>query len=198
MHRRERQASRLPRPHGCLRGNLTEAKILRVAVEDGRTETLLSLPFDEVGSVATFPDGRRFVATVLPVSIGCVGYRQFRWDRCACESGEDEVTALDGAGGEDRLMSRAVTSRVFSSSHRVFTAAITDVGRRNGNVLGPVPDRQSKIFLALHNRNELQSSLRVLAVRQTRPSSAVSDHPGASPTGTVVISVRSGTRTNAA
>jgi hypothetical protein len=43
---------------------ITEATILRVAVEDGRTETLLSLPFDEVGSVAMFPDGRRFVATV--------------------------------------------------------------------------------------------------------------------------------------
>jgi Tol biopolymer transport system component/DNA-binding winged helix-turn-helix (wHTH) protein len=43
---------------------VTEAKILRVAVEGGAMETLLPLPFDEVGSIAMFPDGRRFVASV--------------------------------------------------------------------------------------------------------------------------------------
>jgi Tol biopolymer transport system component/DNA-binding winged helix-turn-helix (wHTH) protein len=43
---------------------ITEAKIFRVAVNGGATETLLPLPFDEVGSVAMFPDGRRFVASV--------------------------------------------------------------------------------------------------------------------------------------
>ena len=43
---------------------LTEAKILRVPVDGGELEALLTLPFEEVGSVAMFPDGRRFVATV--------------------------------------------------------------------------------------------------------------------------------------
>jgi Tol biopolymer transport system component len=43
---------------------MTEARILRVPVDGGTPETLLSLPFDEVGSMAMFPDGRRFVASV--------------------------------------------------------------------------------------------------------------------------------------
>jgi Tol biopolymer transport system component len=43
---------------------LTEAKILRVPVRGGTPETLLSLPFDEVGSVAMFPDAQRFVCAV--------------------------------------------------------------------------------------------------------------------------------------
>jgi Tol biopolymer transport system component len=43
---------------------LTEAKILRVAATGGPPEVLLSLPFDEIGGVAMFPDGRRFVASV--------------------------------------------------------------------------------------------------------------------------------------
>ena len=43
---------------------ITEAKILRVPVSGGPPETVLSLPFDEVGSVTMFPDGRRFVVTV--------------------------------------------------------------------------------------------------------------------------------------
>jgi Tol biopolymer transport system component len=43
---------------------LTDAKILRVPVDGGPPETLLLLPFDEVGSIAMFPDGRRFVVSV--------------------------------------------------------------------------------------------------------------------------------------
>jgi Tol biopolymer transport system component len=43
---------------------ITEAKILRIAVEGGAMQTLMTLPFDEVGSIAMFPDGRRFVASV--------------------------------------------------------------------------------------------------------------------------------------
>jgi hypothetical protein len=33
-------------------------------VNGGQPETILSLPFEEIGSVAMFPDGRRFVASV--------------------------------------------------------------------------------------------------------------------------------------
>jgi hypothetical protein len=33
-------------------------------VNGGAPETLLLLPFDEVGSVTMFPDGRRFVVSV--------------------------------------------------------------------------------------------------------------------------------------
>jgi hypothetical protein len=33
-------------------------------VKGGPPEVLLTLPFDEVGSIAMFPDGRRFVASV--------------------------------------------------------------------------------------------------------------------------------------
>lgn len=43
---------------------ITDAKILRVPVNGGAPETLLPLPFDEVGSITMFPDGRRFVASV--------------------------------------------------------------------------------------------------------------------------------------
>jgi Tol biopolymer transport system component/DNA-binding winged helix-turn-helix (wHTH) protein len=43
---------------------VTDVKILRVPVKGGPPETLLTLPFDEVGSIAMFPDGRRFVASV--------------------------------------------------------------------------------------------------------------------------------------
>ena len=43
---------------------ITDAKILRVPVNGGAPETLLPLPFDEVGSVTMFPDGRRFVVSV--------------------------------------------------------------------------------------------------------------------------------------
>ena len=43
---------------------LTDAKILRLPRNGGAAETLVQLPFDEVGSVAMFPDGRRFVVTV--------------------------------------------------------------------------------------------------------------------------------------
>ena len=43
---------------------ITDAKILRVPVNGGAPETLLPLPFDEVGSITMFPDGRRFVVSV--------------------------------------------------------------------------------------------------------------------------------------
>jgi hypothetical protein len=43
---------------------VTDARILRVPVNGGAPETLLPLPFDEVGSVTMFPDGRRFVVSV--------------------------------------------------------------------------------------------------------------------------------------
>jgi Tol biopolymer transport system component/DNA-binding winged helix-turn-helix (wHTH) protein len=43
---------------------ITEAKVLRVPVNGGEPETLLALPFDEVGSITMFPDGRRFVCAV--------------------------------------------------------------------------------------------------------------------------------------
>ena len=43
---------------------LTEARILRVPVAGGPPDTLLTLPFDEVGSIAMFPDGRRFAVSV--------------------------------------------------------------------------------------------------------------------------------------
>jgi len=43
---------------------ITDAKIFRVPVKGGPPEVLLTLPFDEVGSIAMFPDGRRFVASV--------------------------------------------------------------------------------------------------------------------------------------
>ena len=43
---------------------MTEAKILMVPVEGGAVSTVASLPFEEIGSVAMTPDGRRFVFTV--------------------------------------------------------------------------------------------------------------------------------------
>ncbi len=43
---------------------MTEAKILNVSVEGGEVSTVASLPFEEIGSVAMTPDGRRFVVTV--------------------------------------------------------------------------------------------------------------------------------------
>jgi Tol biopolymer transport system component/DNA-binding winged helix-turn-helix (wHTH) protein len=43
---------------------LTEARILRVPVGGGTPETVLPLPFEEVGGIAMFPDGRRFAASV--------------------------------------------------------------------------------------------------------------------------------------
>ena len=44
----------------------------------GAPETLLSLPFDEVGSIGMFPDGRRFVERGLLVAIRCMGRGPFR------------------------------------------------------------------------------------------------------------------------
>jgi Tol biopolymer transport system component/DNA-binding winged helix-turn-helix (wHTH) protein len=46
------------------RETLTDATILRVPVNGGPPETVLSLPFEEVGSVTMFPDGRRFLCAV--------------------------------------------------------------------------------------------------------------------------------------
>jgi Tol biopolymer transport system component/DNA-binding winged helix-turn-helix (wHTH) protein len=43
---------------------LTAARILRVPVAGGSPETVMTLPFDEVGSIAVFPDGRRFAVSV--------------------------------------------------------------------------------------------------------------------------------------
>ena len=43
---------------------ITDAKIVRVPVNGGPPETVLPLPFDEVGSITMFPDGRRFVVSV--------------------------------------------------------------------------------------------------------------------------------------
>ncbi len=43
---------------------MTEAKILLVPVKGGDVSTVGSLPFEEIGSVAMTPDGRRFVLTV--------------------------------------------------------------------------------------------------------------------------------------
>jgi Tol biopolymer transport system component len=43
---------------------LTLARILRIPVNGGEPTTILTLPFEEVGSVSMFPDGRRFVCTV--------------------------------------------------------------------------------------------------------------------------------------
>jgi hypothetical protein len=43
---------------------ITDARIFRVPVKGGPPEVLLTLPFDEVDSIAMFPDGRRFVASV--------------------------------------------------------------------------------------------------------------------------------------
>jgi hypothetical protein len=43
---------------------MTEARILQISVSGGQAKTKLSLPFEEVGSVTVFPDGRRFLCTV--------------------------------------------------------------------------------------------------------------------------------------
>jgi Tol biopolymer transport system component/DNA-binding winged helix-turn-helix (wHTH) protein len=43
---------------------MTDVRILRVPVNGGPPETLVRLPFDEVGGIAMFPDGRRFVMSV--------------------------------------------------------------------------------------------------------------------------------------
>ncbi len=43
---------------------VTDARIFKVSVADGHVEPILTLPFDEVGTVTAFPDGRRFLCTV--------------------------------------------------------------------------------------------------------------------------------------
>jgi Tol biopolymer transport system component len=42
----------------------TEARILRVAVTGGDVETVMALPFEEIGGVSVMPDGRRLVCAV--------------------------------------------------------------------------------------------------------------------------------------
>jgi Tol biopolymer transport system component/DNA-binding winged helix-turn-helix (wHTH) protein len=43
---------------------ITEATIVRLPANGGRPETVASLPFEEVGSITMFPDGRRIVCVV--------------------------------------------------------------------------------------------------------------------------------------
>ena len=43
---------------------VTDAKILMVPLNGGVVETVAALPFEEIGSVAMTPDGRRFILTV--------------------------------------------------------------------------------------------------------------------------------------
>ena len=40
---------------------MTEAKIVRVPLNGDRTETVIAVPFEEIGGVAITPDGRKFV-----------------------------------------------------------------------------------------------------------------------------------------
>jgi Tol biopolymer transport system component/DNA-binding winged helix-turn-helix (wHTH) protein len=47
---------------------MTHAKILKVPVGGGPVRTVVSLPFDEIGSASMTPDGRRFVVTVYSSS----------------------------------------------------------------------------------------------------------------------------------
>jgi WD40 repeat protein len=44
--------------------SLTEARIVKVSALDGRVESTVILPFEEVGGVGVSPDGRTFVCTV--------------------------------------------------------------------------------------------------------------------------------------
>lgn len=46
------------------RETVTAARILRVPLNGGQPTTIVSLPFEEVGGIAMFPDGRRFVVSV--------------------------------------------------------------------------------------------------------------------------------------
>ena len=43
---------------------MTEAKIVRVPLNGDRTETVIAVPFEEIGGVAITPDGRKFVCGV--------------------------------------------------------------------------------------------------------------------------------------
>ena len=43
---------------------ISDAIIVRVPLSGGEPETIVSLPFEEVGTVAAFSDGRRFLCTV--------------------------------------------------------------------------------------------------------------------------------------
>ena len=43
---------------------ITEARIDRLALNGAPPTTIVELPFHEVGGIAMFPDGRRFVVSV--------------------------------------------------------------------------------------------------------------------------------------
>jgi Tol biopolymer transport system component/DNA-binding winged helix-turn-helix (wHTH) protein len=43
---------------------LTEASIVRISLAGGHVETIVSLPYEEIGSITMFPDGRKFLCTV--------------------------------------------------------------------------------------------------------------------------------------
>ena len=47
---------------------VTDVRILRVPLNGGTPQTVLSLPFDEIGSITMFPDERRFLCTVYTAS----------------------------------------------------------------------------------------------------------------------------------
>jgi len=47
---------------------VTDVRILKVPLNGGTPQTVLSLPFDEIGSVTMFPDERRFLCTVYTAS----------------------------------------------------------------------------------------------------------------------------------
>jgi hypothetical protein len=47
---------------------VTDVRILRVPLNGGTPQTVLSLPFDEIGSITMFPDARRFLCTVYTAS----------------------------------------------------------------------------------------------------------------------------------
>jgi Tol biopolymer transport system component len=47
---------------------VTDVRILKVPLNGGTPQTVLSLPFDEIGSITMFPDARRFLCTVYTAS----------------------------------------------------------------------------------------------------------------------------------
>jgi Tol biopolymer transport system component/DNA-binding winged helix-turn-helix (wHTH) protein len=47
---------------------VTDVRVLKVPLNGGTPQTVLSLPFDEIGSVTMFPDERRFLCTVYTSS----------------------------------------------------------------------------------------------------------------------------------
>ena len=47
---------------------VTDVRVLKVPLNGGTPQTVLSLPFDEIGSITMFPDARRFLCTVYTSS----------------------------------------------------------------------------------------------------------------------------------